>query len=236
MIRIAHLYYDLMNLYGESGNIKALKNWFDSQNIKIKIDAFTLNNKIDFKKYDLVYIGSGTESNQKIVLEDILKYQKDIKEYIEDCGFFLATGNSIELFGKKIIDINSNEFAALDIFDFTTIEQSQRIVCETIAKCSFLKKDIIGFQNRSGIINSNEDNLFTIKCGIGNNHENKNEGVHYKNFFGTYLIGPILVRNPIFLQYIAKGLIKKKIGEFKFKKVDFTFENKAYEKYLEINK
>ena len=84
MIRIAHLYYDLMNLYGESGNIKALKNWFDSQNIKIKIDAFTLNNKIDFKKYDLVYIGSGTESNQKIVLEDILKYQNLIWHIYHD--------------------------------------------------------------------------------------------------------------------------------------------------------
>ena len=236
MIRVAHLYYDLMNLYGESGNIKALKNWFDNQKIKIEIDYLTLNNEIEFKKYDLIYIGSGTEYNQKVVLKDLMKYKKDVKDYIEDGGFFLATGNAIELFGRDIININSKEFNALNIFNFISIEQSQRIVCETVAKCSFLKQDLIGFQNRSSIINSEIDNLFTMKCGVGNNYETNNEGICYKNFWGTYLIGPILVRNPHFLQYLAKELVKQKKKNFKFKKMDFIFENKAYEKYLELNK
>lgn len=230
MIRIAHLYYDLMNLYGESGNIKSLKNYFEDQKIKIKIDNFTLDDVIDFKKYDLVYIGSGTENNQKIVLEDILKYQKDIKEYIEDGGFFIATGNALDLFGNKIIDKNLKELKALGIFDFDSIEQNNRIVCETIADCLLLKKEVIGFQNRSCIMNSNVNNLFTIKQGFASNYDTGYEGIHYKNFFGTYLIGPLLVRNSHLLQFIGKLLMKSK--KIKLKKVDFYLENKAYENHL----
>ena len=101
IIHIAHLYYDLMNLYGENGNIKALIYALKSQNIKVNLDKLTINDEIDFNKYDLIYIGCGTESNELIVLNDILKYKKDIKKYIENNKFILATGNSFELFGKK---------------------------------------------------------------------------------------------------------------------------------------
>ena len=230
MIKIAHLYYDLMNLYGESGNIKALKNYFETQGIKVKVDKITLNDQFEIKKYDLIYIGSGTENYQRIVLEDILKYQKDIKKYIENGGFVLATGNALDLFGNKIIDTDSKEFNALGIFDFDSIEQNNRIVCETIADCLLLKKEVIGFQNHSCIMNSNVNNLFTIKQGIASNYDTVHEGIHYKNFFGTYLIGPLLVRNSHLLQFIGKSLMKSK--KIKFKKVDFYFENKAYENHL----
>ena len=82
-INILHLYYDLLNLYGENGNIKALKKHLEEQNIKVNIEFLTLNDKIDFKKYDFVYIGSGTEKNLNLALKDLIKYKKSIKEYIE---------------------------------------------------------------------------------------------------------------------------------------------------------
>ena len=52
-IKIAHLYYDLMNLYGEQGNILALKEAFNKQNIDTEIDTLTIKDDIDFKKYDI---------------------------------------------------------------------------------------------------------------------------------------------------------------------------------------
>ena len=115
IIHIAHLYYDLMNLYGEIGNIKALKYSLENSGVKVQIDNLTINDNIDFNKYDILYIGMGTEDNQILVLNDILKYKEEIKEYIENNKFILATGNSIELFGKTI-----NKIHALNIFEYTS--------------------------------------------------------------------------------------------------------------------
>ena len=37
-INILHLYYDLMNLYGENGNVLCLKKYLENQNIDVTID------------------------------------------------------------------------------------------------------------------------------------------------------------------------------------------------------
>ena len=74
-IRIAHLYYDLMNLYGESGNIMALEKAFHDQDMYTEVIKLSVNDKIDFNKYDIYYMGCGSETNQQIVINDILKYK-----------------------------------------------------------------------------------------------------------------------------------------------------------------
>ena len=56
-INILHLYYDIANLSGDTGNIYAIKQAFEDQGVKYNIDYLTLGDKLDFKKYDLVYIG-----------------------------------------------------------------------------------------------------------------------------------------------------------------------------------
>ena len=94
MIKVAHLYYDLLNLYGEQGNILALKNSFKRQNIDIDVDYLTIGDTIDFQKYDLIYMGSGSYENLKIVLKDIMNYKKELKKYIDNKKHLLATGNS----------------------------------------------------------------------------------------------------------------------------------------------
>ena len=112
-VYIGHLYYDLMNLYGEIGNIKALKYSLENAGVKVVIDNLSINDDIDFSKYDILYIGSGTENNELIIINDIKKYKNELKKYIEDNKFVIATGNSIELFGKTIF--NKKEYKALNI-------------------------------------------------------------------------------------------------------------------------
>ena len=101
-IKIAHLYYDLMNLYGESGNIMALEKGFNDQDMYTEVIKLSINDRIDFTKYDIYYMGCGSESNQLIVNEDLLKYKNIIKDAIEDGKYFIFTGNSYELLGKYI--------------------------------------------------------------------------------------------------------------------------------------
>lgn len=231
-INIAHLYYDLLNLYGENGNIKALKKELENQGFKVNIHFLTLNDKLEFEKYDLVYIGAGTEENQKLIIPHLLKYKEEIKENIENNKFFFITGNSIELFGKHILTFKHKKIKTLDIFNYYAKEENFRIIDETIVKSEFIKKPIIGFQNQSSIIKENEYNMFKVIKGIGSYPNSKTEGIHYKNFYGTYLIGPVLIRNPELLKYLIKEIIEQKKTNFNFKKFDLNLNNKAYQNFV----
>ena len=216
-IYIGHLYYDLMNLYGENGNIKSIKYLLESQKIKVIIDNISLNDNIDFNKYDLIVIGCGTYNNLKLSLNHLKKYKKYINEYIESNKFILATGNSIELFGQKINDIE-----ALKIFNYNSKKLDKRIVGDCITTTNLIKTKIIGFQNRESYIDEITNNLF----------KDKDIGIKYKNFYGTYLLGPILIRNPEFAKYFVNELIKRKNKNYKIKKYDLSLEKKAYNEYF----
>lgn len=217
-IRIAHLYYDLMNYYGEQGNVLALKTSIEFAGLKCIVDTLTVDDNIDFSKYDIFYMGMGTKRNQEIVRKDILKYKDELKKYI-DKKLFIMTGNSFELFGKKIDDK-----ACLGIFDFKS-NTTERIVGEQVFESDIIKEKIIGFQNRYSINNIKDNYLFKVITGTGNNLDSSTEGIHINNFFGTYLIGPLLIRNPYFKDELLKYIGIEKINT---KLVDY----KAYHEYL----
>lgn len=217
-IKIAHLYYDLMNYYGEQGNVLALKTAIEYAGFKVNVKTLSVDDEIDFEKYDIFYMGMGTKRNQEIVRKDILKYKDKIGNVI-DKKMFIMTGNSYELFGKKIDDKK-----CLGIFNFES-KTTDRIVGEQVFKSDIVKETIIGFQNRFSSNNIKDDYLFEVIKGTGNDPESKVEGIHKNNFFGTYLLGPILIRNPYFKDALLKYIGIDKVNT---KLVDY----KAYHEYL----
>ena len=234
-IVIAYLYYDLLNLYGESGNLKMLKNHLENQEIDVIIKFLTIDDKLEFDKYDLVLMSAGTEKNQRLALHHLIKYKKDIINAIQNKKFFLITGNAIDLFGKYIITKNKKKIKCLGCFDYIIHESEIRIVNDAL----FLNKEtndyIIGFQNQSSILTNNKNSLFEVLIGSGDSKNTKDEGIHYNNFYGTYLIGPLLVRNPKFTEEFIRKLILSINPDFVFKDFDFSFESEAYEKYFNIH-
>ncbi len=229
MIRIAHLYYDLMNLYGENGNVRALIKHFNDQNQEVKVDYLTKGSQIDFDKYDIYYMGMGTENNQLLVLNDLLKQKKEIKKSIAS-KLWIITGNALELFGKYIKINNKSKVSALGLFDYYTTHIEERIVEEPVMKTSLINYPIIGFQNRQGIIDNIENYWFDVTSGTGINKELKQEGYHQDKFYGTYLVGPLLMRNPYLTDYFVKIILQEKGLEF-IEYVD-SLEYKAYHEYL----
>lgn len=217
-ITIGHLYYDLMNLYGEIGNIKVLTYHLKNQGIKVNIKNLSIDDDINFDELDLIYIGSGTNNNQLLVLNDILKYKEDIHKYYNDNKFFLITGNAIELFGEQIIDIDNNVHEGLKLFDYYTKENKKRIVNEVYIPSLFTKENILGFNNHFDSIYN--DNIKLDNKFIFNN-----------NFYGTYTLG-LLPRNPSFTKYFIKQLIINKNKKFKIKDFNFKLDKKAYTDFI----
>lgn len=229
-ITIAHLYYDLLNLYGECGNVRILKKILEEQNVDVVVKFLTVDDKLNFEDYDFVYMGMGIEDNLKIANKHLKKYKKDIQKYIEDGKYFICTGNSYELFGKEIA-FESETIKTLGIFDYKSKILEERKIMEISAKTDMIDKELIGFMN-TGSTNDNKKENFLKNI----NNTDENEGIIYKNFIGTYLIGPLLIRNPELLKLIVKKIIKEKDSKYRLKKINLDFLEKAYNDCLERRK
>ena len=80
--------------------------------------------------------------------------------------------------------------------DYSSKLIDKRIVGDIIIPMKNVNKDIIGFQNRGSIIENNNYPLFDNDYTLG---------INYKNFYGTYILGPILVRNPELNKYLINN-------------------------------
>lgn len=230
-IRIAHLYYDLMNLYGERGNVLALTEALKRQGAKVMVDNVSKSSRIDFNKYDFIYVGCGTNEALEIARTDILRYKTELKK-ISKKKVIIATGNALSLFGSSI---DGRE--ALDIYNFKSKTVRKRIVGEQVYKTYLIDSPIIAFQNRSIISDINENHLFEVIKGNADNQKSKYEGIHNNNFYGTTSIGPLLIRNPKLLDKIIRDFFDEK--KYPYKEINDTQEYKAYNEYLrafKINK
>ena len=206
MIKSAHLYYDLANLYGDNGNLKVLSDYLIQQHAEVKIDKLTVGDNFNLDQYDLIYLGSLTENNFAIVAEDFKKYAKELSKVIEARKHLVFTGNSIELLGKKMI-VKGNSVAGLGIFDYEVLPLDKRYMGEAIFH-DVNDQIFIGFQNQANILNEITQPWFTkIEKGLAGTPSHTTEGIHYLNFYGTYLIAPLLARNYFFTEQLVKELL-----------------------------
>ena len=189
----------------------------EEQQVKVEVDFKSIDDKIDINSYDFIYMGTSSDDDLNIAKEDFKKYYKDIKKYIDNKKFILVTGNSLNLF-DNVLDFKSK------LLDF-------RIVEEQVYKFKDIEERIIGFQNRSYVIQDvKENNLFDVLTGTGYEPNNLLEGIHKNNFYGTYLLGPLLVRNPYFLKYLVKELLSSK--DIKYKEVKEDISYTAYREFI----
>lgn len=205
-MKILHLFYDLMNLYGEYANTLALQRALSEKGRAADIERLSIDDELDFSAYDLIYIGSGTEKNQKVALEYLRPYADRLKAALDGGKVLLATGNSFEMFGAKITDRYGKEHQGLNFFDFTVTEGSERIVEDVTA--DFDGNKVIGFINKASMIEGVTEPLFVIKQGVGNCESTPSvEGIHSGSFYGTHIIGPLLIRNKCMADHFADILI-----------------------------
>lgn len=212
-MKILHLYHDIMNLYGEYANVAALKRMLEKNDVTCEIETLSVGDTLQLMDYDFIYVGSGTESNQKYILEHFKEYKDDLKSYIEAEKMLLMTGNSFEIMGKELKDAKGKTCEGLGIFDFTVTEQERtRNTSDAVFTMDGQERPLVGFVNKCSTVSGIATPLFQVKMGLGNETAGNTEGIHYRNFFGTHLTGPMLIKNPYFLISLAEILCKKEMN------------------------
>ena len=220
------LYPAIANLYGEAIEVEYLEKCLP----EARFIKTGLNETPAFanEKVDMIFMGPTTEKGQEIIIDRLKKYKSKIDQLIESGTVFLLTGNALEIFGKYIENDDGSKIEALGIFDtFAKRQMMKRYNSLFLGEIENTK--IVGFKaqfsHSYGDING--EGLFKRIRGAGLNPDCEYEGIRRKNFFATYLLGPILIMNPDFTKYIL-SLTGEKIDEIPFEK-DIRA---AYEKRL----
>lgn len=220
MVKILHLYPHLMNLYGDYANVIVLKKHLEDQGLKVSITSKEIDDKFKLQDYDFIYMGSGTESNLEVALKDIKKHKKELEICIDEKKTILFTGNAMELLGKHI----DNE-EALDLFDFETKHTDKRYTGDIIARNDEFGF-VVGFVNKSTVIKrSEEEKLFDYVFTDNNLKDSSFEGYRRNNLFATHIIGPVLVKNPSFMETMVRTLLPERK---KYKNIEYKYESDSY--------
>lgn len=223
-MRILHLFDDIMNLYGEYANVRILERYLADLGYSVHVDTLGLYEEKDIAGYDFYFMGAGTERKQKLALAELQKYAEVLKNEYENGKVMLFTGNSFELLGKRLTDAQGTVYECLQLFDFETVESDRRIVGDCLGNSSLFDDAVIGFMNKCSKTTGITSPLFTLQMGFGNEQNKGAEGICTKNFFGTHLTGPILIKNPAMLCEIAKRLVGKLD-----KSVSYPYMQRGYE-------
>ena len=229
---IGWLYPELMNIYGDRGNITTLVKRCEWRGIKTEVKFLNpgfSDNKL--MECGLLIMGGAQDKQQSIVNKDLKKHRKTLSEMIENeipglfvCGGFRFLGNYYREADGSIID-------GLGIFDLYTENPGPnvpRLIGNIAIRASFdlnHKSVIVGFENHGGrtYLGDNLNPFGEVLKGHGNNDLGF-EGARYKNSFGTYLHGPILPKNPHFADYLIKLALKVD----KLPELDDKLENQAH--------
>lgn len=216
-LKLGFFYYDLLNLYGDSGNVRALAYHLNEQGVEVQVDRLTLDDTKDIASYDWIYMGCGIERSLILALTDLKRYRDAFAAAIDNGTYILATGNSFELFGHEI-RMPNRIYRCLELLDFST-EYRARTVHDLLLP--YGDHQLVGFENHSGITVDNHETPFLQS-------DNRAEGVTRNHFTGTYTVGPLLVRNPFLCRELAGNLILAKNPDFRLKDGDYTVEEEAY--------
>jgi CobQ-like glutamine amidotransferase family enzyme len=199
-IKILHLLPKLLSLYGEYGNVAVLANELRKVGHTVTVDCWEKGElTLD---YDLIYVGSGTEDNLLEAVKRLLPHADAIKASI-GTATWLATGNAMTLFGASITQ-GDTIAPALGVFDYTTtIHSGKRYLGDALTA-----EKMVGFINTSSVYEGITTPLFQLQLnpGLGNDKKTAADGIQAAKFYGTQLIGPVLVKNPHFMERIASEI------------------------------
>ena len=230
-VNILHLYPDLLNLYGDKGNIEALRKRLIWRNIDANVISVTSSDEsIDFESTDIIYLGGGSDREQEIVLEKLSKYKKELKSFVESGKTLIATCGGFEMLGESLFS-KEKKVDGLGVLNINTSlsKEKSRLIGNVVIKADFLDSYIVGFENHGGRIDIGSYNpLGKVVTGYGNNGKDALEGVVYKNLIGTNLHGPLFPKNPMLCDYILENTLKHKYLDFdKLISLDDELENLA---------
>jgi CobQ-like glutamine amidotransferase family enzyme len=217
-LRIAHLYADEMNIYGDRGNILTLVKRAEWRGITVEVRAIGRGPAPDLSDIDLIFWGGGQDRDQELVFVDAAAHKVEaIRGAIDSGAVVLAVCGGYQLLGQYYVTADGKKLLGLGLVDLHTVPGTRRNIGNIVIETSELGLEpptLVGFENHSGktYLGSGLRPLGRVLRGAGNNGEDGGEGVVAGNIFGTYLHGSLLPKNPQFADLLIQRAVKRRGG------------------------
>lgn len=235
-IIIGYLYEDLMNIYGDTGNIIALQRRAQWRGIEIMVQKISVGIKLKKGDVDIFFFGGGQDQAQEIVANDLKSKAAVIKAEVERGIPLLSICGGYQLLGVYYKPHNSPKLPGVGLFPVYTVASHDRMIGNIVIKVEPLGLDLkgmslVGFENHSGktYLEKGAKPLGKVKSGFGNNGEDYTEGCIYKNAIGCYMHGSLLPKNPQLADWLLQKALEVKYGkEIELKPLDDSLETQAH--------
>ena len=203
-LRICHLYGNLLNTYGDNGNLLMLQYLAKQKGYDVETTLVSLKEPFNADDFDLLFIGGGQDHEQKVIAKDLPSKRDELVKYIERGGVGLAICGGYQLVGQYYD-------GALPHYTLHQ-ENLQRFIGDIEIVNDEFGETYLGFENHNGrtFLGEGERPLGRVVSGHGNNGEDHSEGAIYKNMFCSYFHGPLLVRNRHLAQRLIDTAVKQK--------------------------
>ena len=232
-LKICHLYPDILNLYGDRGNILCMQKRLAWRGIDVSVEGVSIGEPLKASDYDILFVGGGQDFEQEVLLADLEgEKTEEIKAAIEDGVTTLAICGGYQMLGQyyKTWDGQQCDFTgALDLY---TIGSKDRMIGNYMYECEELGVNVVGFENHSGktYLGSSVRSIGKVLAGYGNNGEDHTEGARYKNVYATYSHGCLLPKNPAICDFLLKTALERKYGTAELEPLPDVLEKAAHDR------
>ncbi|HEU5099295.1 MAG TPA: glutamine amidotransferase [Roseiflexaceae bacterium] len=230
-LRLAHLYPDQMNIYGDRGNILALTQRCAWRGIAVDLLPVGVGAEVDWETVDIAFFGGGQDSGQALIAGDFVERQgPSIRTAIEGGLVLLAICGGYQLLGHYFLTHTGERLPGVGALDVHTVGGDVRLIGNIVVgvgswvsgngesqpATEHLTPDtrLVGFENHSGrtYLGAGVRPLGRVLVGHGNNGEDGSEGAVYHTAFGCYMHGSLLPKNPHFADHLIGLALRRRYG------------------------
>ena len=213
---IAHMLPDLLNLYGDGGNVRILEQRLRWRGIPVEVRRIQHGEAVDFSQVDLVFMGGGPDREQKLASEQLLAMRDELAAYVEGDGPLLTICGGYQILGRQWL-WGDELVPGLGLIDMETRRpgtSADRLIDNMVLESPLAAHPVVGYENHAGRTYLGEGvegfGRVVSSCGHGNNDDDRVEGARYKNVVGTYSHGPLLSKNPEVADWLLARALERR--------------------------
>ncbi len=215
-LRLAHLYADIMNVYGDRGNAIALRYRCEARGVALDVDSVGVGDAFDPLAYDILIVGGGEDREQRRIADDLMAKGPAIRDAIEQSLPALAVCGGFQLFGERYVDASGAVLPGIGVFRMETLPPAvgeERLIGNVRLRTDF--GEVVGFENHGGRtwLHGRQERFGAVLDGRGNNGRDGSEGARTGNAIGTYLHGSLLPKNPAVADFLIAKALQRRYGE-----------------------
>jgi CobQ-like glutamine amidotransferase family enzyme len=218
LIRLVHLYPDLMSVYGDRGNVLTLVRRAEWRGIPVEVHELSLGDRLDPREADLIFFGGGQDREQAVVSQDFLRQKGEaVKQAVEWGAALLSVCGGYQLLGTSYTTVDGQQLPGAGLFDARSVPGPKRHIGNVLVETDLAGqvRTLVGFENHSGrtYLGPGVRPLGRTVVGAGNNGEDHTEGAVYKGAIGCYLHGSLLPKNPWLADHLLATALCHRTGE-----------------------